>query len=280
MSNGKKCERALILLLLWLTGCAADGIFYYPNRRLYADPAALGLNHELVSYPSLNGKKLYALYFKTDQPPKGTVVFFHGNFGNVSNHFPQAVFLIKQGFDVLSFDYQGFGGSEGKPSPKKTIEDGLASVRYAKEHLRGKGVVLFGQSIGAAVAAVTAARDTSVRAVVLESGFTTYRAITKDVMKRGWLTWPFSFFLPALIVRRRDDPVDNVAAIAPRPLLILHGTKDKVIPFRMSEALFARAQEPKTFWAVEGADHLQCQRMGGEEYKRRIGEFFTEALMN
>src|SRR4051812_17653678 len=106
----KKC---ILLLVLLLAGCSPQQFFYYPNRHLYVDPDKTGLAHELVQFSSPGGKMLYALYFPTDQPVKGTVVHFHGNYGNISNHFPLATFLIARGFNVLSFDYEGYGASEG-----------------------------------------------------------------------------------------------------------------------------------------------------------------------
>src|SRR5882672_3106844 len=126
----------LIFTILFLSGCSPQSLFYYPNRKLYGDPAAMGLKYETLQYPSLNGKILCAIFIPTDQPPKGTVVHFHGNYGNLSNHFPLSVFLVKKGFDVLIFDYEGYGASEGHPSPRRTLDDGIATVRYAQAHLR------------------------------------------------------------------------------------------------------------------------------------------------
>jgi len=268
-------------LFFLLSGCAARGIFYFPNKQLYANPDKLGLKYELVNYPSANGKKLVALYFPAEGLPKGSVVHFHGNFGNVSNHFPQSYFLVKRGYDLLVFDYQGFGGSEGKPTPQRTVEDGLASVRYAYERRRASdGVAVLGQSLGAAVATVVAAKEPLVKAVALEAGFTRYRAITAYVMRRGWLTWPFSFIYPPLFVRREFDPEDFVASIAPRPLLFIHGDKDKTIPVGMSRALYMRAKDPKELWIVPGAGHLEPRRAAAEEYQQRLDEFFERALSN
>src|SRR5262245_18973064 len=92
--------------LLALAGCGQK-IFYYPNRVLYADPDRLGIASEIVYYPTANGNRLMGLYFPA-KDPKGTVVHFHGNFANVSNHFPASYFLVKRGFNLLVFDYQGF----------------------------------------------------------------------------------------------------------------------------------------------------------------------------
>jgi uncharacterized protein len=272
-------QAASMAAALLLAGCA-ERMFYHPNRVLYWDPHAAGLEFEVVRYPSLNGNELTGLYFKTEEEPRGTVVHFHGNFGNVSNHFPQAVFLLNYGFDVLVFDYQGFGGSEGRPTRKNTVEDGLASVRFARSRLRAGSVGVFGQSVGAAVACVVAAQEADVRAAVLESPFTTYRAISRDVLKRSFITWPFSFFVPPLLVRKSHDPIDRVAAISPRPVLFVHGAADRTVPVRMSRDLHAKAGEPKKMLIIDGAGHLECQRKGGKRYQETIGSFFQEYLRN
>ena len=265
-------------LAFCLSSCSPKSIYYFPNSRLYREPRNAGLEYELVQFSSLNGKKLYGLYFRTRPPAKGVIVHFHGNFGNVSNHFHLSAFLLKYGFDVFIFDYQGFGGSEGRPTPKNTVEDGQAAVRYVRSVAPQIPVGIFGQSVGAAIAAVTAEKEPDVKAVVLESGFTTYRAILKDVMRRSFLTYPFASFVPRMIARRKQDQIDSIANIAPRPLLLIHGTRDKTIPFSMSEALFEKAREPKRFLKVEGADHLQCRAVLGPKYEEEIAGFFTAAF--
>src|SRR4051812_16593697 len=149
-----RAATAVLVAACLFGGCSPQSLFYYPNNKLYLEPAALKIDYQQVQYPSLNGKHIWAILMKTPQSPRGTVVHLHGNFGNLSNHFPLSAFLLQYGFDVLVVDYQGYGASEGKPSPRTTVEDGIASVRYAQEHLRtpGTGVVLFGQSLGGAVA--------------------------------------------------------------------------------------------------------------------------------
>jgi fermentation-respiration switch protein FrsA (DUF1100 family) len=269
----------LILALGLQPACSPHRLFYYPNRHLYADPAQKGMPYDLLEYPSLNGKKLYAILFKTPQTPKGTIVHFHGNFGNVSNHFMQSQFLVNHGFDVLLFDYEGYGGSEGDPGPKVMVEDGIATVRYAEAHLRppGKGVVVFGQSIGAAVATVVTAQDPSIKGAVLEAGFNSYRSIARDVLKRSVWTWAVYPFYP-LLLGRTYDPERHIAKISPRPVLLIHGDKDHVVPMWMSKRLFERAREPKELHIVKGADHLECLGKEGKAYEDMLDRFFTDAL--
>jgi fermentation-respiration switch protein FrsA (DUF1100 family) len=268
----------LLLTLLFFNSCSPQNFFYYPNRTLYADPAAMKIPYETIQYTSLNGKKLWALYFPTDQSPKGTVVHFHGNFGNVSNHFPLSMFLVKNGFDVIAFDYQGYGASEGHPSPKKIVEDGIATVRYAQAHLRNPqtGVVVFGQSLGGAVGVVTTAKEPMVKAAVIEAAFTSYSTMAKVALRRSAWTWVFSWIAP-IFLSDRYNAVDYVQHIAPRPVLFIHGDQDQVVPFTMSQTLFEKAREPKRLWIIEGAGHLEGRR-AGEKYNKTVVDFFTQAL--
>jgi fermentation-respiration switch protein FrsA (DUF1100 family) len=266
-------------LPLVFLGCSPQRFFYYPNRHLYVDPDKVGLHPELVQYPSLNGKMLTALYFKTDQKPKGTIVHFHGNFGNVSNHFPLSLFLLKYGFDVLTFDYEGYGASEGRPSPKNLVEDGIASVRYAYAHRRdpATGVVVFGQSLGGATAIVVAAKEPLVKGAVIEAAFTSHAAMVRAALGRHLLTWPLYPFAP-LFVNHSLDPLRFVAEISPRPVFFIHGDQDGIVPVEMSKKLYAKALEPKKLWIVPGAGHLEIRKKMGSDYEEAIAAFLSKAI--
>jgi fermentation-respiration switch protein FrsA (DUF1100 family) len=267
-----------VCLPLWV-GCSPQSLFYYPNRELYLEPAALKIDYEQVQYPSLNGKKLWAILMKTKLAPKGTIVHFHGNFGNLSNHFPLSAFLLHHGFDVLVFDNQGYGASEGTPSPKKAFEDGVASVRYAQAHLRNPrgGVAVFGQSLGGATAIVVAAKEPLVRAAVIEAAFSSYSKMGNKAMRRHVLTWPLS--IVAFTLSRKYDPARYVADVSPRPLFFIHGDRDAIVPLHMSQDLYARAREPKRLWIVAGANHLESKRVEERKYEQEVVRFFDEALV-
>ena len=268
---------ALCVLTL-LSGCSPQSMFYYPNKHLYADPAAMGLKYETLQYPSLNGKMLWGILIKTDQPPKGTVVHFHGNFGNLSNHFPLVLFLVRSGFDVLAFDYEGYGDSKGHPTPKNVTDDGIATIRYAQAHLRNPktGVVVFGQSLGGATAIVSAAQAPEVKAAVIEAAFTSYHQMGKEALQRSAWTWLFSFLAP-ILVSHSSDPINYVDRISPRPIYFIHGDADKTVPVHMSRDLYAKAREPKKIWIIEGMGHLEGHR-AGKKYETEIVNFFTQAL--
>lgn len=267
-----------VLITTIVAGCSPVRFFYYPTRTLYADPVSYGCPYEVVDFKSWNGKKITGLYFKTAQNPKGTVVHLHGNYGNVSNHFTGSCFLIRYGYDVYIFDYEGFGGSEGSPNPKNTVQDGKAMIRYAIEHKRDnqKGVFLFGQSLGGAIAAVVAAEEKSVLAVVLEASFSSYRSMSRHVLKSHVWLWPLYPIAP-FFISTKLDPIKYVPRISPRPVLFIHGNADGVVPVAMTEELYKKAQEPKTLSIVEGADHLKCRKVMGKNYETLIANFFDDA---
>lgn len=276
----KSNAAAAVFLSGILQGCSPQQYFYYPTRTLYVDPEKVGLHPDLMQYPSANGKKLTALYFKTDQKPKGTVVHFHGNYGNVSSHFPLAVFLLKYGYDVLAFDYQGYGASEGKPTPENLVNDGISSVRFAQEHLRtpGTGVAVFGQSLGGAAAIVVAAKEPLVRAIISEAAFSSHREIARKALREHWFTWPFSFVLP-FFANRSYDPIRYVASISPRPIFFIHGDQDTIIPLSMSQKLYEKAAEPKKLLIVPGAGHLGPRQKSNAQYEKAVSEFLDSVFI-
>jgi fermentation-respiration switch protein FrsA (DUF1100 family) len=267
----------LFSIAFFLSGCAPSSFFYYPNRVLYTDPHSQGIDYKMLEIESLNGKTLSAVLFETNGPAKGTVVHFHGNFANVSNHLTQSMYLMNHGFDVLVFDYQGYGGSKGKPSPKNTVEDGQAVVRYARDHLRDPhgGVFILGQSLGGAVGIVVMAKETYVRAGVFEAPFSSYRSIARHAIAKAWILWPLYPIYP-FMVGTRYDPIKYVGKISPRPILFIHGDHDEIVPLTMSKRLFSLAGEPKHLWVVSGANHLGIRRQEGSEYENRISEFFSK----
>jgi len=267
--------RPLALLSCFLAGCSPQRFFYYPNRHLYTDPDQLGIRNQIVHYPSLNGNMLYALFLPATGESKGTVVHFHGNFGNLSNHFPLALFWTRYGYDVLSFDYQGYGASAGRPTPEHMVDDGMASVRYAAAHLRNPrgGVFIFGQSLGGAVGIVVMAKEPLVKAGIFEAPFASYRSQAGDVIRRHWFLFPFYVLVPFL--NHRDDPLRWIHKISPRPILLIHGTADTIVSPKMSKRLFDAAGEPKELWLVPGAGHLQCHRADPDEYEKKVVGFFN-----
>jgi fermentation-respiration switch protein FrsA (DUF1100 family) len=232
-----------------------ERLIYFPARALEATPSSVGLEHDEVFLDS----GAHAWFLPAPSGADFTVLVCHGNAGNISGRLDRALAFHGLGIDVLLFDYRGFGRSPGQPTEEGTYQDALAARRYLVEERRvppGR-LVLFGESLGAAVAIELALRERSA-AVVLEAPFTSIADMTR-------VAYPF---LAPLIpwVRTRYDNLEKIPRIG-APLLILHGRRDPVVPFSQGETLFHAAREPKNFVAFDEAGHADAFRVGGESYR-------------
>lgn len=236
---------------------------FFPQREFDFAPESLGLSYRDARFETEDGKILHGWFFPggKDDP---VLLHFHGNAGNISHRLDLVRHLRQINLQVFLFDYRGFGKSEGRPSEKGLYRDGLAAYDYLvkEEGVLPGQIVLHGHSIGAAVA-VEVALQRSVRCVILESAFTS----TRDMAKTMPLFFLFSPFLPANYHNLEKVPRLHV------PKLIIHGDRDEIVPFSMSERLFASAPEPKQFLRLEGAGHNDTYVVGGRSYLDSIEEF-------
>ena len=266
-----------------VAGC--DRLFYFPSRELIHDPVAIGLPFHDVWFDGQDGTRLHGWFFPAGQaggtPAKATVIHFHGNAENISTHVYSAVWLAREGFNVFAFDYRGYGQSDGEPDKDGIQEDAAAAVRWVhgRPDVDPDRLIFFGQSLGAAIAVHLAAGPdgAGLRAVVLESGFSSYRAITRDKLAASFLTWPFQWPL-SFLVSDRYRPRDDIAKIAPVPVLIIHGTTDPVVPYHHAQALYAAAREPKTLWTIPDGGHTASFGRYGEIYRPRLVAFLDQRL--
>lgn len=269
----------LFVFLVLGTLSACSSLFYYPSKLHYSDPRNAGLKSEEVSFLAPDGAKLRAWYF----PPanglkaKTLTVFFHGNAENISSHWRALAWLPAHGHSYLIFDYRGYGNSEGSPSPAGTVEDGLAALNWARAQHPDTPLVVFGQSLGGAIALRSVIEDPSkadIRLVVVESTFHSYQEVGRKVLAGGWLTWPFQW-MAYLVLSDRWAPSDRLAEIAPIPLVVIHGDQDRVVPISLGRRVYSRARDPKEFRLVAGGRHIEAFWRPSEEGHR---EYFLAKL--
>ncbi len=267
--------RPCVLLLgfvLVLGGCSIDGLFYYPRHTLDVTPASYGLTFEEVRFRAADGTKLHGWWSPAvgGSQPKGTVVFCHGNYGNISNHLGSVAWLPGRGFNLLLFDYRGYGQSDGEVSRAGTVADTIGAIDFAlardTEH-----TVVFGHSLGGAVAIPAVAARPQVKAIAVEATFPSYRAAACAVAPAfGWLMrW---------LVSDGFEPEDAVAGLPPRPLLVIHGTHDHIVPFHLGKRLYDLAPEPKTLYPAKGGRHVTPWVYEGERFEAMLCGFFEAAL--
>lgn len=238
------------------SGCA-EGFFFHPDQRIYSTPAQLGVTVKEVSFGG--AERLHGWWMPAAGTPRATLVQAHGNAANVTNHAPLVAWLPAAGINVLSFDYRGFGRSEGRPTLDGVVADTRAALAEARRQQPGLPLVLLGQSLGGATAARALAEETAgdVKLLVLDSAFASYRGIAREAASGG----PLSLIAPLALPSLPPESSDPLAAIAKIqvPLLLLHGEQDGVIPIRHSELLHAAAASAnKQFIRIPGGQHLDA----------------------
>ncbi len=237
-------------------------LVYFPSRALIATPQTIGLAYQDVSLESTNGLRLHAWFIPADEA-RLTLLFLHGNAGNISHRLDSLRIFSRLGLSVLIFDYAGFGTSEGSPSERQSYEDAEAAWRYltADRGVSPSQIVLFGRSLGGAVA-TRLATERAPAGLIIESTFSS----VPDVAAQHYP------FLPVrLLARIQYDALANISRIR-CPILIIHSRQDELIPFSHSERLFRAANEPKFFMELEGG-HNDGFLVTGAPYISALEQF-------
>jgi len=252
--------------------CGCTHVFFQPMRGHVLTPAQGGLRYEDVHFASADGTRLHAWFLPAQGKPEGTIFFLHGNAENISTHIGSVYWLPARGFNVFLLDYRGYGLSEGAPfiaGVQEDIDAGLQAL-LARPEVDRKRIVLFGQSLGGALATYYVAhtpRREDIRALVIESTFASYRDIAREKLASFWLTWPLQIPLSWTV---DDDysPVDAIGRASPIPVLIIHGDEDNIVPVGNGRRLYEAAKAPKEFWLVPGGRHIAA--MGQTELRERF----------
>ena len=246
-----------------------SNLVFYPeiDREAAATPKMAGLQYEDVHLNTTDGVGLHGWYIPASQP-HGTVLFMHGNAGNISHRLDSIEMFHRLGYSTLIFDYRGYGISNGSPSEKGTYRDAEAAWSYltVQRQIPSCRIVLFGESMGGAVAAWMAARQKSA-ALVISSGFT-------SVPDLGQQLYPY---LPVrLLARIRYDTRESLRSVT-APVLIAHSPADDIIPFEHGRALYAAANPPKQFLELAGG-HNDGFIFMREAWIKVLGSFLDEHI--
>jgi len=235
-------------------------LIYYPAAEVDVTPKALGLPFEEVEIDVEPGVKLHGWFIKAAKEPSvATVLFSHGNAGNIADRLDRVLRWREVGADFLLYDYRGYGKSTGSPDEEGTYRDGRAAYDYL---VKGRQVdparlVLMGESLGCAVS-IQLAIERKAAGLVIEAPFASVAHMANAI-------YPF---LPlGSFIRTRYENVKKVPQLK-MPLLVVQGTRDEVIPVSQGKMVFDAAPEPKQYLAIEGAHHNDVYVVGGEGYRR------------
>ena len=258
---------ALMVAVLFFS---QDRLLYqnnFPTRDLVTTPAQINLSYEDVTLHTEDGVALHAWWIPQPQA-RGTLLFFHGNAGNISHRLDSLQIFAALGLNVLILDYRGYGQSAGRPSEQGTYLDAQAAWQYLTEDrgIPAAEIVLFGRSLGAAVAAWLAAR-TPVVGLILESGFTSAPELAAQL-------YPF---IPARHLVRFDYDTRAQLAAVTNPVLIIHSRDDEIIPFSHGEALYSAAPVAHELLVLRGG-HNDGFLVSRSEYLRGWQDYLTRVL--
>ncbi len=240
-------------------------LLYFPTRRVAAAPRDFGLEADDLSLRTEDGILLRGWWIRGSG--RRVLIFFHGNAGNAADRLERArIFRNRLGLDVVLVDYRGYGASGGSPSEEGLYRDGRAVYRAVVDAgVRPDRIILFGESLGSAVA-IEVARRWACAAVVLETPFLSVPALAR-------VHYPF---VPAFLVRSRFDNERKIAEVA-APKLFLVAENDEIAPPAQGRRLAEEARGARELFVIPGAHHNDTWIVGGEPYWR-VWERFLASL--
>ena len=283
---------ALSFALFSLWGCG--GLFYFPEKNPYYSPEKNGFVKHEIRFKTSDGVELTGWYFlasenfpadapaRPKKPAKATIVQFHGNAENMTSHFASLVWLTREGYDLFTFDYRGYGGSTGEPNAKGVYTDGMTALDQAwalhKKAGAGKFIV-YAQSLGGIVAARALydfKQRTQTNLLVLDSTFCSFKDVVQEKLASIWVTWIFSP-LGRLSVSDKYASI-HVLPHLQVPTLVVHDKTDPVVDFQNGERIFnLLGSEKKTFWKTDEGRHVGFFDLRTPEHRKRFMSF-VEAL--
>ncbi len=229
-------------------------LLYFPDREDYGSPSDAGLAYTDVNLVASDGVRLHAWHVKVAQPV-ALVIHFHGNAGNLSGRVPFAAAFAGARMDTLLVDYRGYGRSEGTPSEEGLYRDADAAWAWAEP--RGLPVVVYGESLGGAVAIDLASRRRPAL-LVAQSTFTRLAEMADR-------TIPFG----GALVSQKYDSISKIGRVE-ASVLVVHGDADEIVPFEMGRTLFGRVRSRKEFLRLAGVHHNDLVERAGPEVAARM----------
>jgi fermentation-respiration switch protein FrsA (DUF1100 family) len=253
---------ALIVVMAYLYQSRLIFLPDLPSRKLVVTPDRVGLAYENVSLKTEDGVSLHGWYIPANKS-RYTLLFFHGNAGNISHRLESIQIFHELGLSVLIIDYRGYGNSDGRPTEAGTYRDARAAWQYliSERGLDEKNIILFGRSLGGAIAAQLAT-TVNPGGIIVESAFTSAEALAKTVY----------WYLPVKLLARIHYPTAEYISRITCPILVIHSRQDDIVPYRQGRQLFDLAPEPKRILELRGG-HNEGFSVSIRDYVDGLGAF-------
>lgn len=255
----KKTMISFVVVVVCIYFAVAGGMYvkqrsfqYFPQHSAktgFEVPAKFGLDGFIVaSIGTSDGETLGSWLALPPTKDAPLILYMHGNAGTLGDRAERFRVFHEEGFGVFALSWRGYGGSTGTPTEKGFMEDGRAAMKFLQQQgVSASRVILFGESLGSGVATQLAANpDTSPLAVVLEAPYTSAADVAR---KRYW-------FLPIELLMKDQYRSIDFAPRVTAPVLVFHGTADRVVPYAQGKRLYDTFTAPKEFLSMEGNGHI------------------------
>ena len=256
--------------------------YVHPERRFHSiddTPASQGIPYEEVVLITSDGIALRAWY----TPPQNSAVVLVAHAHNGARPTDMHSLFARHEYGVVSWDFRAHGESEGEVCSFGYYEvlDVEAALDFALSQPEVERVAAWGGSMGGATVIMAAARRSEIKAVVADSAFAALEDELIVMIRLKWMRPLIQFFAERETGVSIDDlrPVDVIGQISPRPVFIIHGLSDSMIPINAGERLYETAGDPRTLWSEQNVGHLSMIDEFPEEYENRIIEFLDSALL-
>ena len=234
---------------------------FFPMKGLAATPREVNLPYKDVYFETSDKKRLNG-WFVPCENAKYTILFCHGNAGNIGHRLEKILIFHNMGLNTFIFDYRGYGKSEGRPHEAGLYKDAFGAYDYLteKHKISGNTIILYGESIGGGVAIELASKK-KVKALITEDTFSSIKEMSR-------MAYPF---IPHFVFSSRFDSLSKIKHID-SPKLIIHSRDDEIVPFSMGEKLYSAAKPPKKFLEIKGS-HNTAFFDSEKEYTEGIKSF-------
>ncbi len=252
----------LVLVVVSVRYVESRSIFY-PARSIAATPVDIGLPFEDVFIKTRDNVTINAWLVKSSMG-RGTLIFCHGNAGNIGDRLEKVLLFHQMGFSVLLVDYRGYGKSQGRPDEAGIYKDAVAAYDYllTRPDIDRSRIIGYGESLGGAVV-VDLGTKRNLAALIIDSSFTNAADMAKTI-------YPF---IPSFLLATKLNSVVKARTVT-APKLFIHSRADEIVPFRLGERLYQAAAEPKEFLELpEGGGHNDLPLDAQEKMAREIISF-------
>jgi uncharacterized protein len=260
----------LLTAILSIAGCTSvvNKIAFHPDKKNNISSKNLPSGVKNVFFVTKDKKKLHGFLLR-NLDSKILLIYFHGNSGNISNRLGQLLTLKNMGINVLGVSYRGYGLSEGEPSEAGLYIDGKTALNYA-QHLGFKleNIIIFGRSIGTTVA-INTCQNRKIRSLILVTPLISAKMLGKAKGLGSSASVAGSAF-------NNIGKTSNIIC----PVLVIHGTKDNVIPYVHGKEIFKALKTQKQFISINGANHNNLSTLYGTSYWPAIKSFITANTSN